>query len=640
MNCPNCGEKVDDLEKHNNQFHESLDIYKDEEDDTKEIIKEYYATERKRSEIVAEITKLEKFINIASIENPMNMGEYNDELQYLKNELAEATENQEKLSDVIAKINKDNEPEGGWKDEDKVPAEEESFGDTGSGSTVEPLELLNETDEESIDVEEEEGYPNDDFESEQLRKEPEGEALAREDDADDEEKYLADLEEDDKKEAKEDLHQDGLYSNLDLSTTDETQCTICGRSVSDHSNPNTDYRGMRGDSPATDHYFLGGDQGGSDDKLYFENWDFKSYNDKAEAFEAIGFEQGDALKMANLNWADISIPVQKALEVEDSDKEEHRDSITDAFDDEGAGVGADQPDTEVSELDDINYNITTESLTNRTKYECEWCNSGFRSNESLMIHYNDTHAKANEFMMEVPNKCSFCEQDIGEHVTMAEHLAYEHGIGLPEDGSFGGGDAFKEDVGNTIIEDSGNMVFEVAKGDSYEFKIDGKTKMTIGESHDEDDKPWEEITKLAEEECEAEIEEEKEEGKESYATEDHPVGETWQATNPLGETYEYVNETDSDGNGTHIRTVRFVGMDNPEGKAEEGGAGSGPQLGSGNQYYKPTAEGGGREDIDPNYNPYGKDEGNQYESPMTEVQKKKMMLDREDEKQKAALGKS
>ena len=59
--------------------------------------------------------------------------------------------------------------------------------------------------------------------------------------------------------------------NLWPEHTDETQCITCGRSVSDHANPNTDYRGMNGDAPATDHYFQGGDMGGSDDKLYFES---------------------------------------------------------------------------------------------------------------------------------------------------------------------------------------------------------------------------------------------------------------------------------------------------------------------------------------------------------------------------------
>ena len=53
--------------------------------------------------------------------------------------------------------------------------------------------------------------------------------------------------------------------SLDPNTTDALQCVVCGRKVNDHSNPNTDYRGETGTAPTTDHYFLGGNVGGSDD---------------------------------------------------------------------------------------------------------------------------------------------------------------------------------------------------------------------------------------------------------------------------------------------------------------------------------------------------------------------------------------
>ena len=61
---------------------------------------------------------------------------------------------------------------------------------------------------------------------------------------------------------KKDFEYSGKGVDVDI-------CRICGRSTSDHSNPNTDYRGFHGTSPPTDHYFWGGDEGGSDDKLYF-----------------------------------------------------------------------------------------------------------------------------------------------------------------------------------------------------------------------------------------------------------------------------------------------------------------------------------------------------------------------------------
>ena len=44
-----------------------------------------------------------------------------------------------------------------------------------------------------------------------------------------------------------------------MTTIDE--CTICGRTASNHSNPNTDYRGINGDAPSTDHYYFALDDG-------------------------------------------------------------------------------------------------------------------------------------------------------------------------------------------------------------------------------------------------------------------------------------------------------------------------------------------------------------------------------------------
>ena len=44
-----------------------------------------------------------------------------------------------------------------------------------------------------------------------------------------------------------------------MTTIDE--CTICGRTASNHSNPNTDYRGINGDAPPTDHYYFALDDG-------------------------------------------------------------------------------------------------------------------------------------------------------------------------------------------------------------------------------------------------------------------------------------------------------------------------------------------------------------------------------------------
>jgi len=111
-----------------------------------------------------------------------------------------------------------------------------------------------------------------------------------------------------------------------------------------------------------------------------KKWDFKSNNDKVESFESLGFTQGEAITMANLNWSNLSTEVQDAL------KQQKREDDIDNFNDEIASPAS------PIDAGDVDYNIIGESLTSRTKYECEYCNSGFRSNESLAIHHNDIHA--------------------------------------------------------------------------------------------------------------------------------------------------------------------------------------------------------------------------------------------------------
>ena len=158
-------------------------------------------------------------------------------------------------------------------------------------------------------------------------------------------------------------------------------------------------------------------------ETFEEKWHNKTFNSRVEAFEALGFEQGDSLKLADLELEDLSKEVKGALEVEDEDKQKKRNEDVDIYNDEG-----DVPDTPITGKDEIDYNIIGESLTSRTKYECEHCNSGFKSTEALMTHFNDIHVRANEFVIEVPHKCVFCGEDLDEDTTMGEHLAYAHGI--------------------------------------------------------------------------------------------------------------------------------------------------------------------------------------------------------------------
>lgn len=112
-------------------------------------------------------------------------------------------------------------------------------------------------------------------------------------------------------------------------------------------------------------------------------WDNESYNTRVESFESLGYTQGDALKLADLTWYDLSNEVQQALE----------ESITSASDDDD-GARTDLRNS--SDNDEVDYNKIGESLTLRTKYECEQCYEGFKSNEALDTHYNDKHAISTE----------------------------------------------------------------------------------------------------------------------------------------------------------------------------------------------------------------------------------------------------
>jgi rubrerythrin len=107
-----------------------------------------------------------------------------------------------------------------------------------------------------------------------------------------------------------------------------------------------------------------------------ESWDRKTFNQKMNALEAIGFRQGKALRFASLAYEDFSEDMRKQLDnYTEEDAEAEQESIN----------------QDISE-DEVDYNNIGESRTARTKYECEFCNSGFKSNESLSLHYNDIHA--------------------------------------------------------------------------------------------------------------------------------------------------------------------------------------------------------------------------------------------------------
>ena len=119
-----------------------------------------------------------------------------------------------------------------------------------------------------------------------------------------------------------------------------------------------------------------------DQKNLSESWSRKSFNQKVDALEAVGFRQGKALRFASLAFEDFSKELQEAI-----------DSVTqEDAEDEQEFIEQTRKNEEKAGLVEVDYNNIGESRTARSKYECEFCNCGFKSNESLTVHYNDLHA--------------------------------------------------------------------------------------------------------------------------------------------------------------------------------------------------------------------------------------------------------
>lgn len=188
-----------------------------------------------------------------------------------------------------------------------------------------------------------------------------------------------------------------------------------------------------------------------------ESWDFKNNEERWTTFEKIGFKSNEAIVMANLNWSDLSLPIKaKICEVQDSDKEAKREEDKLAFNNAG-----EQPDTTTDQ--DIDYNQIFENTLIRTKYECEHCNAGFKSNENLMTHFNDTHARETD-----GKGCLYCKENIAPE-NMVEHLAYEH--------AFIAGESKKkarEDWDVTSLDNHYLNSFRKIGEDYYECKYCGK----------------------------------------------------------------------------------------------------------------------------------------------------------------------
>jgi len=539
MECPNCGKDVDNLELHNSQFHDALEIYASNESfikvngannendislinnlttkygghasgasdsdvvgiwDVSDInsmiqelrglgfnvseAEEVKASEgRSKKEIQKEIDKLQNFINVASFENPLNVGADKEKLSALQVEWANATEGD---GSVIPKDERnlnvqtidDDEYTAGYREDlygkHEDEAEEMEHQEDKPEMTQKDWdkELTGLKDDYATEDDEEDQKEVEDFVDKSIKdiydnEMPEKPSATEEDPRCENCGDLEDLNDDglcdychqeagvDRKESERDAYEvktpeemitPEIQEELEGDITEERREALqkelsygTGELIRGEADTETSDDGTDVNTPAIPDV----DNTDTDDttinvrnqypaEFSTETWDRTvTFNTKVQAFEGIGLTQGDALKLSELNWRELSIEVRGALnEFADDEKEEKRKEIQDTFNDEGAGVGADQPDTTIEDLDEIDYNIIGDNPVAVEKYECEHCNSGFKSNEALMIHYNDIHVPAREFMLDVPNTCTYCGQEIPANVSMGEHLAYEHGISL------------------------------------------------------------------------------------------------------------------------------------------------------------------------------------------------------------------
>ena len=182
--------------------------------------------------------------------------------------------------------------------------------------------------------------------------------------------------------------QDGKYemlSKADLSVTDATNYSTYSHSEL----PEEVKDSLKGDEDS-----------------YGESWSRKSSIDRIEALERLGIKQGDAIKLSGVEFEDFGEDLQGALKGDVEDARMHMKADKDMLDKADPlepsysfqwqqGGEVDNPNSEFGQ-NYPDYNKIGESQTSMTKYECEHCNLGFKSNESLSRHHRSIHKIASE----------------------------------------------------------------------------------------------------------------------------------------------------------------------------------------------------------------------------------------------------
>ena len=239
-----------------------------------------------------------------------------------------------------------------------------------------------------------------------------------------------------------------------------------------------------------------------DEDSFGESWSQKSSINRIEALERVGVKQGDAIKLSGLEFEDFGEDLQGELkgDLEDARKDMQQGvkSLNQLGDynpndsEDGKKVGlphqygeeVENPNSEFGQ-NYPDYNNIGESQTNMTSYECELCDSGFKSNEALSVHHNDKHAIA-------PESLDGYATEIGMHGGDGASFYDGKTFTCDKCGKVGNSfsDMAQEECPADVNANHQIPIFGDMKKESYAQEDDLDTLMWDNENPDDKDKQW------------------------------------------------------------------------------------------------------------------------------------------------------
>jgi len=178
----------------------------------------------------------------------------------------------------------------------------------------------------------------------------------------------------------------------------------------------------------------GEEEGGADAPLkkvddLSENYRFLSKDTRSKIFESMGINQRDATILSGLEWNELSRPIRveaheayvKEQDVPDEEYEQEQREEAKAQDEE-------------NEVYENFYNLEKNHHSPDYKKKdltCIRCNEAFYNTVDRDIHFNEVHAKEQEYKL--PEECPYCHIEIEQPDTLDYHMQTSHGAHVPSD---------------------------------------------------------------------------------------------------------------------------------------------------------------------------------------------------------------